>query len=173
MAGRPGETPCLPYRFEPLAEPHGRGVIDIFNHYIREGFAAYPEEPLESAFFKRFLEMTRGYPALAAVDESGGVAGFAFLRPWHHATTFRRTAEITYFLAPEHTRRGLGSALLAHLLDKAPALGVDRILASISSRNAESLAFHRRHGFVECGRFPAVGRKHGQDFDVVWMIRAL
>jgi L-amino acid N-acyltransferase YncA len=46
---------------------------------------------------------------------------------------------------------------------------VDTILASISSRNDGSIRFHKKNGFRECGRFRRVGRKFGQDFDIVWM----
>jgi len=58
-------------------------------------------------------------------------------------------------------------------MEGAKAQNIDRILASISSRNPESLAFHRRHGFEDCGRFPQVGHKHGEEFDVVWMSKRL
>jgi L-amino acid N-acyltransferase YncA len=50
---------------------------------------------------------------------------------------------------------------------------ISSILASISSRNEGSIAFHGRLGFRECGRFEAIGRKWGKDFDVVWMQRML
>lgn len=46
---------------------------------------------------------------------------------------------------------------------------MDNLLASISSRNEQSLAFHRKRGFVECGRLRDVGVKFGKSFDVVWM----
>lgn len=159
----------MKYHLEPMGEAHRRAVIDIYNHYVRESFAAYPELPAGYEMYDRFLEMTRGYPALVALTEAGEAAGFAFLRPWHHAATIRRTAEITYFLHPGHVRRGLGGTLLAHLIEAARPMGIDRLLASISSRNPESLGFHQTHGFTECGRFPAVGRKFGEDFDIVWM----
>jgi L-amino acid N-acyltransferase YncA len=48
-------------------------------------------------------------------------------------------------------------------------MGIAAILASISFLNPESLAFHRKMGFQECGRFVAVGRKKERDFDEVWM----
>ena len=63
--------------------------------------------------------------------------------------------------------------LLKHLIEGAREIGVDNLLASISSLNGESLAFHRKYGFVECGRFRDVGRKRGRPFDVIWMQRAL
>ncbi len=59
------------------------------------------------------------------------------------------------------------------LIEGARKLGVDNLVASISSLNEESLGFHRKCGFVECGRFRNVGRKHGRTFDVIWMQRVL
>lgn len=158
---------------EPMTPSHGDAVVEIFNYYITNSFAAYREQPVPRPFFERLLQATEGYPAYVAVDEAKRVVGFAFLRPFRQADSLRRTAEITYFLAPEATRRGLGTALLNRLIEQAKLNGIDTLLADISSRNPASIAFHRKHGFHECGRFERVGRKHGQDFDIVWMQKHL
>jgi len=158
---------------EPLAEGHGRACIDIYNHYVDHGFASFREAQLPYAAFDRFLAMAHGYPAYACLGDDRAVEGFGFLHAWHPSECFHRTAEATYFLHPDATRRGVGSLLLTRLLEDAAARKIQRVLASISSRNAESLAFHLKHGFAECGRFPRIGHKHGQDFDVVWMIKRL
>ncbi len=164
-------VPAAEVTFESMAEGHGRAVIDIFNHFITHGFAAYPDQPVPYEFFDRFLQITRGSPAYVAKAASGQVVGFGFLRPFHPAETLRRTAELTYFLSPEFTRRGIGTALLNRLIEEATGLGVDSLVASISSKNDASLAFHRKNGFRECGRFQRAGRKNGEDFDIVWMQR--
>lgn len=36
-----------------------------------------------------------------------------------------------------------------------------------------SINFHKKNGFIECGRFQRIGRKHGQTFDVIWMQKML
>jgi len=59
--------------------------------------------------------------------------------------------------------------LQERLLQEAKEKGISSILAGISSLNSVSLAFHKKRGFQECGRFQKIGRKWGQDFDVVWM----
>ncbi|MFH1137548.1 MAG: N-acetyltransferase family protein [Pseudomonadota bacterium] len=163
----------MPAVFEKLAPAHRNQVIDIFNHYIENSFAAYPETKVPYSFFDLFLGLAAKYPAVAAVDEDGTVIAFALLRPYHPMPAFSRTAEITYFIAPGRTGRGLGGRLLAHLENEARALGIDVILADISSLNEGSIAFHAKNGFGECGRFEKVGRKFGRDFDQVWMRKAL
>jgi len=142
-------------------------VVGLFNHYAREGFAAYPEDPVPPSFFDRLLSVAKDHVALVALDGAGDVAGLRLLRPYHWAPTLRRTAEATYFLHPGQTRKGLGGELLGRLTEGARRLGVDNLVADVSSLNEASLAFHRKHGFVERGRLAAVGRKHGRDFDVV------
>mgnify|MGYP001099309595 CR=1 FL=1 len=61
----------------------------------------------------------------------------------------------------------------ARLIEEAVPMGIDSLVASISSKNEESIAFHRKNGFRECGRFEWAGRKNDQDFDIVWMQRRL
>ncbi len=159
--------------FEPLGDQHRIPVIDVFNYYIKNTHAAFPGTPVDYRFFDRFLEMSRGYPAVVAKTDSGQVVGFGFLRAHHPADSFRRTAEVTYFILPEYTGRGLGSAMLEMFIERAGRLGLDSILASVSSRNETSLRFHRKHDFRECGRFQRVGRKLGKDFDVIWLQRRI
>lgn len=157
----------------PFEEKHRKPVMDIFNHYVVEGFAAYPENPLPYEAFDLFRKMTAGYPAYAAETEDGSVAGFGFLHAHNPMTTFAHTAEISYFLAPEVCRMGIGSKILERLLSEAGQKGISNVLASISAVNEPSIAFHARHGFVECGRFRSVLRKKGTEVDVVWMQRML
>lgn len=101
---------------EPMAESQGRAIIDIFNHYVTQSFAAYPDQPVPYEFFARFQQMAQGYPAYVALVEPGQVAGFGFLRPVHPASTLHRTAEVTYFISPEFMQRGIGTALLNRLI---------------------------------------------------------
>lgn len=163
----------MPATIESLKPAHREAVIDIFNHYVENGFAAYPENKVPYQFFDRFLSLAEKYPAVVARDENGTVVGFALLRPYNPMPAFRRTAEVTYFLAPNHTGQGLGSMLLDHLEQQARERNIDNLLADISSLNRGSLAFHEKRGFVYCGRFVKVGRKFGRDFDQVWMQKHL
>jgi phosphinothricin acetyltransferase len=87
--------------------------------------------------------------------------------------TFSRTAEVTYFIHPDHTGKGLGKLLLGFLEKGAVEKGITNILANISSLNPRSIEFHQKNGFIKCGRLRNVGKKNGQEFDTVWMQKRL
>jgi len=159
----------MDFTIAPVSKEDGKAIIDIFNHYVENSFAAYPEDAVPYEFFDFFVNMSAGYPFLVARDGEGNVLGFALLRPHSPVPVFSRTAEITCFIAPQHTGNGMGKAMQERLFDEAGELGISSILAGISSLNSASLAFHKKRGFQECGRFLKIGRKWGQDFDVVWM----
>ncbi len=165
----------MDFVIEPVSTEDGKAIIDIFNHYVKNSFAAYPESKVPYEFFDLFLEMAEGYPFLVAKDSAQDgkeeVLGFSLLRPHNPILAFSGVAEVTCFLAPEHTGKGIGKKMLDRLLVGAREKGIKSILASISSLNSASLAFHKKNGFQECGRFVGIGRKWGQDFDVVWMQR--
>ncbi|HWR14478.1 MAG TPA: GNAT family N-acetyltransferase [Terriglobales bacterium] len=142
-----------------------RSVVRIFNYYVEHSFAAYPESPVAE---EPFQELRKAAHLALVAKHAGDVVGFAIMRPFHHASTFQRTAEVSYFIDPEHTGQHLGSIFLEKLIENARTLHIDWLLASVSSRNEGSLAFHRKHGFEECGHFRDIGRKNGQDFGIVW-----
>ena len=156
-----------------LREEDRDAVREIFNHYVLTSTAAYTETPLDLESVDALIAEALEGGALVAEDEDLSVVGFALLRSYSPLSTFSRTAVVTYFIAAGHTRRGIGSRLLLGLFDAARSRGVEMILAHIAGDNEASLAFHRRHGFVECGRFRGVWAKHGALRDLVWMQRKL
>lgn len=157
------------FHFTPISETDKEEIIDIFNHYIEHSFAAYPEQKVPYGFFARFLEAGNHFPSIAARLPDGKLAGFGMLHPHNPMPAFRHTAEITYFVLPDMTGKGLGTKMLRHLEEAGKKQGITTILASISSLNEGSIRFHARHGFTECGRFFQVGIKKGVVFDTVWM----
>jgi phosphinothricin acetyltransferase len=163
----------MTYELATLTEADRAAVAAIFNYFVEHSFAAYPDEPVGNEFLDRVLALSKGYPAVSVKTDAGEVVGFGFLRAFHPTGTFRRTAEVTYFLMPEHTGRGLGQRMIVHFIQEAGTLGVDNLLASVSSLNEQSLRFHTKAGFECCGRFPAVGRKSDRDFDVIWFQKRL
>ena len=49
-----------------IVKEDGDEIMEIFNYYVENTFAAYPETRLPPEFFDVLLMMTAGYPALTA-----------------------------------------------------------------------------------------------------------
>jgi len=157
----------------PIVHEDRQAVMDIFNHYILHSFAAYREEEVPVEMFDKMVETANGYPTGAIRGREETVLGFGMLRAHRPIPEFRHAAEIMYFLHPDHLGKGLGRMLLQYLEEEGRRQGITTILAHISSRNPLSLRFHLRNGFLQCGRFEGVGKKHGLSFDTVWMQKML
>ncbi|HWP97074.1 MAG TPA: GNAT family N-acetyltransferase [Syntrophomonadaceae bacterium] len=156
-------------KFRRVKETDGIQVIDIFNYYIENSFAAYLDTKLSYDTFEPLRGLAQGYPFYVIENERDGVIGFGFMGKYHPSQAFNQVAELTYFLSPLHINRGLGTKLLNILIAEAKELGVETLLASINSLNPSSVNFHLVNGFKECGRFIGIGRKQGTNFDVIWM----
>ena len=154
--------------FERMSIEHKKEIMDIFNYYVENSFAAYPDTILPYDFYGKFMEMTKDYPAFSIKVECK-IVGFCFLRAYNPFPTFKETAEITYFIDKDFKGKGIGKIALMKLEMEARQKGIKIILANIASVNEESLAFHIKNGFKECGRFEKIIKKKDKKFDIVRM----
>lgn len=158
----------LPVSGEDMAEMAG-----IFNHYVEHSYATYTETPVSTERFEALMSFSSGYPSFVARDSDGSLAGFGLLRPYSPIPAFDRAAELTCFLAKGYTGQGIGTAILQALESGAVELGIESIVATVSSLNEGSIRFHRARGFVEQGRLVGIGSRNGRKFDVVYLQKML
>ena len=158
------------YTLREVQEQDREPVMEIFNHYVTTGFAAYPEHPMLLGFFDVLREGAHAFPV---IERDGDIVGIGIVKPFLPFFTFSHTTTVSIFIAPAYRHMGYGTVLLDAMTRAAKKKGIAVLLANISSRNPESLAFHKKHGFTECGRLHNVGIKFNERFDVVWMEKDL
>jgi L-amino acid N-acyltransferase YncA len=152
-----------------------RQVAAIYAHYVTTSVATFEEVPPTVASWRRRLDdlAARNLPFLVAGADAA-VCGYALASPWRPKPAYRHTVEDTVYVAPEHTGRGLGSALLGALLTGCELSGARQVIAVIADTDSDaSVALHRRFGFAYAGRLCRVGHKHGRWIDTVLMQREL
>lgn len=152
-------------------------MLEIFNYYVDNSFAAYLEIPVGPEFFQTphaegEPNKSEHYP-FYVMEEDNRVIGIGALKPYLPFPNFQHTGVLSYFILPEYTREGLGAKLLDVLCQEAKKKNMKSLLANVSSKNQASLNFHLKHGFVECGRFKDAGTKFGKYFDIVWFQKFL
>jgi L-amino acid N-acyltransferase YncA len=163
-----GAESGLSYQLRKARNDDREAVISIMNYFVENSFGAYPDEKIGNDYFDAMKGIAKVYP-FYVIETQNQVVGFGLLRCYGRWETLKRAAEVTYFILPAHTRKGLGRRLLDVLIEDAKKLGIDTLLVNISSRNKTSLSFHEKNGFKKVGRFRRIGKKFGKDFDIIWM----
>ncbi|MFJ6514989.1 GNAT family N-acetyltransferase [Streptomyces sp. NPDC091406] len=150
-------------------------VAEIYTYYVRHTVITFEENPPPvAAWHQRLDELAALSLPFLVAEWSGEVVGYAYAAPWRPKPAYRHTVENSIYLAPDHTGRGLGGALLEALLAACAGTPVRQMIAVIADTGTDaSVALHRRYGFTEAGRLAAVGHKHGRWVDTLLMQRTL
>jgi phosphinothricin acetyltransferase len=150
------------------------GLLEIYNDVVATSTAIYRDDPATLADRREWWaqRVAQGYPVLVATRESEviGFASFGDFRAW---PGYRFTVEHTVHVRADLRGRGVGTALMRPLLDRAAALGKHVMVAGVDADNSGSLAFHERLGFVRVAHFREVGFKFGRWLDLVFLQRTL
>ena len=150
-------------------------ITRIYAHAVLHGSASFELEPPDEAEMARRHRalIDGGYPYLAA-EQDGAVVGYAYAGPYRTRPAYNWTVEDSIYIDASAHGRGIGSALIDRLITESEARGYRQIIAVIGdSKQAASIALHRRAGFRLVGSFENVGFKHGQWLDSVLMQRTL
>lgn len=145
-------------------------IVEIHNDAVANTTAIWDEEPVDLADRTAWFEgrVAAGYPVLTA-EVDGRAAGYATYGQWRAKSGYRYSVEHSVYVHRDFYRRGLASALLAELIERARAADVHVLVGFIESQNATSIALHAKFGFVVVGRMPEVGVKFGRWLDLTLM----
>jgi phosphinothricin acetyltransferase len=150
-------------------------ILEITNEAIEHTTAIWSLEPTtldeRQVWFRARRE--RGYPVLVAEGLDGGVLGFASYGEFRPRAGYRYTVEHSIYVDAAERGRGIGTALLSALIDRALAAGVHVMVGGIDCQNAGSIRLHERFGFTTTGQLHQVGRKFDRWLDLVYMQRIL
>ena len=159
----------------PATPADAPALAAIYTHHILNGTGTFEEEPVDAAEMAARLDRlaSRGWPWLVAV-EGERVLGYAYAAQFRDRAAYRFAAEDSVYIDPAAIGQGVGSRLLAALIDASVAAGFRRMFAVIGdSGNAASIGVHLKHGFTHAGQLDAAGWKFGRYIDVVFLQRAI
>ncbi len=152
----------------PFADGDLGRMTEIYNHYVRTSIATFDLEPVTTAGYEPWVRAhTSGVRhRMWVAEEDGRVVGFAGAGPFRPRPAYDRTVEVSIYLDPSRTGRGLGRALYGRLFESLSGAGLHRGVAVIAEPNPASEALHRAFGFREVGRLTEAGWKFGKPWDV-------
>jgi len=149
------------------------GIRAIYNQEVLEGTATFDLRARSSDEQRRWLTERSGAHAVIVAVEGPVTLGFGSLSAYRDRPAYRTTVEDSVYVDATHQGRGVGRAVLDHLLQTATDHGFHAVIARIAGQNEASVALHERCGFEVVGVEREVGRKFSRWLDVVVMQRLI
>jgi phosphinothricin acetyltransferase len=142
---------------------------------VRTGTASFELEPPDEAEMARRMRalLDGGYPCIAA-EIDGVMAGYAYAGSYRPRPAYRYSVEDSIYIDPRVQRRGVGRALVEHLIEECERRGFRQMIAVIGdSAQTPSIELHRAAGVRMVGTVENVGYKFDRWLDSVNIQRGL
>lgn len=146
-------------------------INDIYRQAVEERFCTAHLSPVsmeERALW--FSSHSSGRYPVYVFDEGEGLSGWLSLGPYRaNRQALAHVAEVSYYVDNECRGRGIGSTLLQHAIDAAPAFGITVLVAILLSKNPASIALLEKFGFVRWGSMPGIAKIGTETADHLYM----
>ena len=151
----------------PAQDSDCEDLARVYNHYVANTVVTFEEEPVNAQeFASRLAEADDAELPWLVADVAGEIAGYAYASKWKGRCAYRFSVEVTVYLSPDHTGRGLGSALYTALFAALKEKSYHAVMGGIALPNPASIALHERFGMKKAAHFEEVGYKFGRWVDV-------
>lgn len=104
-------------------------------------------------------------------EKDGQLLGWAALTPVSSRCVYAGVAEVSVYVDPEHSGKGIGLALLEELVHLSEAESIWTLQAGIFPENTASLRIHEKAGFRILGIREKIGKQNGIWRDTVLLER--
>ena len=163
-----------PVRIRDATQADLAAMLAIYNHAVAHTTASYDYTPRsmerQQAWFAAKQEGKLPVLVAQCGDEVAGFASYGPFRAWEG---YRFTVEHSVYVDEAFRRRGIASALVQELLERAQAARLHLMVAGIDAANTGSIALHRRLGFEDAGVLREAGYKFERWLDLAFMTRKI
>ncbi len=151
-------------------------LLNIYSYYVLNTAISFEiTVPTLDEFTNRITKTLKKYPYIVAV-QGDKILGYAYAGPFVGREAYDHCAELTIYLAPDVTKRGIGRVLYENLEKELMDMGIKNLYACIGDPETEdeyltknSEQFHQHMGFRKVGTFTKCGYKFGRWYNMIWM----
>ena len=163
----------MPYNYRDATESDLPRVVEIYNFAVGTRKCSCDLEPTSvEARRSSFSEHTSDHRPFWVAEDAAraefGVIGYlGFFHFMNERPGYFITADLAIYLHPEYQGKGLGTYLIGSAIERAPALGIETLTATIFASNESSIALFNKMGFERWGYMPRVARLEGIEKDLI------
>lgn len=134
-------------------------VVDIYNQSISTKASTADLTPVTTAdrqsWFDAHLSQANR-PIYVVKNTHNQLMAWGSFSNVKNRPAYDISSEISIYVGNNFHRRGLAGILLTVMLEQAPSLGINNILALIFAHNTASLALFKKFGFEQWGVMPNI-----------------
>ena len=141
-------------------------ITAIYNDAIVNTVATFDVEPQSVAERAEWLTgQGPRHPVLVAAEDDA-VVGWASLAGYSPRPAYADTATVSVYVREDCRGRGVGTELMAAIMEAGRKAGLHVVLARIAGANPAGIRMHESAGFEHVGTLREAGRKFGRFLDV-------
>lgn len=145
-----------------------RAICEIYNGYILNTNVTFETEALSvNEMRNRIEEISLKFPYFVHEGDNG-VDGYCYVHQLGERAAYEGSVEISIYLSPCSTGKGIGSKLFGHMLEECRRRGYRAVFSLIAEGNEASKAISRKFGFEKVGCLRSAGLKFGKLLDLVY-----
>jgi len=142
-------------------------VLDIYRQGLNSGEASFETEAPDWETWQ-----SKYHPFCRLVwEQDDQVQGWAALAQVSVRECYRGVAEVSVYVATHGVGQGIGSKLMAALVEGSENNGIWSLYSSIFPENQATLKLHLRHGFRQVGIRERIAQRHGRWRDTLILER--
>jgi L-amino acid N-acyltransferase YncA len=157
----------------PATPDDAAAICTIYNQGIEDRIATLETEPRTPEERRQWMgARVARHPVVVAVT-GGQVVGWGSLNAFNPRPAYDNVVDLSVYVERGWRGRGVGRALLQHLLPLARTLGYHKMVLATFPFNEAGVALYRKVGFRPVGVYREQGRLDGRWVDVLIMERLL
>lgn len=142
-------------------------VKSVYDYYIINTTATFHTELISIEELKSVIAVAHPKYKSYLIEFEGQIYGYCYLSQYKKRQAYDRTAEVSIYLKPEYSGKGIGRKVLEMLEQIALEGAIVVLIGIISEENKTSIALFEKCGYEKCAHFREVGEKFGRLLDVV------
>jgi phosphinothricin acetyltransferase len=137
-------------------------MLDIYNYYVLTTTATFHSASLTLGQMREILFFDNPRFKSFAILCDRVVCGYAIAAQFKNREAYDSTAEVTVYLKPEYTGKGIGNRAVQFVEDYALTQDFHVLLALVCSENTQSISVFEKNGYEKCAHYKEIGKKFGR-----------
>lgn len=154
--------------FEELTDKDFAEIHSIYNYYVLNTTVTFHANVLSEDEMRTLVFFKSPPYKTFSIRLDGSICGYVILTQFKKREAYDETAEVTIYLKPEYTGRGIGVKAVSYIEEYAKNQHMHVLIAGICGENISSIKLFEKCGFEKCAHFKEVGIKFGKRLDVVY-----